>query len=191
MTDDPLKALLKKADVAPTASCTSPLKLASDARVLYRRRCRRNRAIAATGIVFVGILLWQGIHPLHNGDWLQPRKDVPSTAASNSALPPTDLGQAVEDIDREQRIVEQLLIAERRHRLAMTAQKLEITPERQARNEEQVGRAALAILLAADQKRLRPELQASVREDYSSVIGLFPHTQWAESAQRRLAGLPR
>ena len=169
----------------------SPLELANEARAMYRRRSRRHRIIATTGIVFVGILFWQGIHSLHKGEWLQPRKDLPSIAASNSALLPTDLGQAMKDIDREQRIVEQLFIAERHHRLAMAVQKMEISPERQARNEEQVGRAALAILLAADQKRLRPELQASVREDYSSVIGLFPHTQWAESAQRRLAGLPR
>jgi hypothetical protein len=191
VTDDPLKSLLRKADVAPTASCSSPLKLASDARTLYRRRSRRNRVIAITGILFVGMLLWTGIHPLPKGDWLQPRKDLPSIAASNSAPSPTDLDQAMRETDWERRIVEQLFVAERRHRLAMTAQRLETTPERQARNEEQVGRAALAILLAADQKRLRPELQASVREDYSSVIGLFPHTQWAESAQRRLAGLPR
>ena len=190
VTDDPLKALLKKADVAPNAPCTSPLELANEARVLYRRRSRRHRIIATTGIVFVGILFWQGIHSLHKGEWLQPRKDLPRIAASNSAVSPTDLGQAMKAIVREQRIVEQLFVAERRHRLAMTAQKLEISPEPRARNDEQVGRAALAILLAADQKRLRPELQTSAREDYTSVIGLFPHTQWAESAQQRLAGLP-
>jgi hypothetical protein len=188
--DDPLKALLEEADVAPLASCTSPLKLASETRALYRRRSRRNRVIATTGVVFVGFLFWLGIHSLHKGEWLQPRKDLPSTAALNSAVSPTDLGQAMKDIVREQRIVEQLFVAERRHRLAMTAQKLEISPEPRARNDEQVGRAALAILLPADQKRLRPELQTSAREDYTSVIGLFPHTQWAESAQQRLAGLP-
>ncbi len=191
MTDDPLKALLETADVAPTPACTCPLELASDARALYRRRSRRNRIIATTGVLFVGTLFWQGIIRLREGAPLPPTKDVPSIAASNSDPSPTALGQALKDVDREQRIVEQLFVAERRHRLAITLQEMEIRPERQARIEEQVSRAALAILLAADQKRLRPELQASAREDYTSVIGLFPHTQWADSAKQRLAGLPR
>ena len=141
--------------------------------------------------MIVGTLFWQGILRLREGERLPPRKDLPSIAASNSAPSPADLGQALKDIDREQRIVEQLLVAERRHRLAITLQEMQIRPERQARIDEQVSRAALAILLAADQKRLRPELQASAREDYTSVIGLFPHTQWAESAKQRLAGHPR
>ena len=191
VTNDLLKALLETADIAPTAPCTSPLELASKARALYRRRSWRNRVIATVGILFVGTLLWQGSLRLHEGESLSPRKDLPSIAVSNSAPSPTDLGQAMKDIDREQRIVEQLFVAERRHRLAITLQHLEISPERQARSEEQVSRAALAILLAADQKRLRPELQTSARDDYTSVIGLFPHTPWAESAKQRLAGLPR
>jgi len=191
VTDDPLKALLETADVAPNAPCTSPLELASEARALYRRRSRRNRIIGTSGVLFVVMLLWWGIHRLPEGEPLPPTKDAPSIAASNSAPSPTALGQALKDVDREQRIVEQLFVAERRHRLAITLQEMEIRLERQARIEEQVSRAALAILLAADQKRIRPELQASAREDYTSVIALFPHTQWAESAKQRLAGLPR
>ena len=191
VTDDPLKALLETADVAPIAPSTSPLELASEARALYRRRSRRNRVIVTVGVLFVGTLFWQGSLRLREGESLPPRKDVPNIAASNSAPSPTDLGQAMKDVDREQRIVEQLFVAERRHRLAQTVQEMEIRPERRARIDEQVSRAALAILLPADQKRLRPELQASAREDYTSVIGLFPHTQWAESAKQRLAGLPR
>jgi hypothetical protein len=143
------------------------------------------------GILFVGTLLWQGSLRLREGGSPPPRKDLPSIAASNSTLSPADLSQAMKDIDREQRIVEQLIVAERRQRLAQTVQEMEISPERSARSDEQVSRAALAILLAADQKRLRPELQTSAREDYTSVIGLFPHTPWAESAKQRLAGLPR
>src|SRR6266699_4744855 len=104
VTDDPLKALLETADVAPNAPCTSPLELASEARALYRRRSRRNRIIGTSGVLFVVMLLWWGIHRLPEGEPLPPTKDAPSIAASNSAPSPTALGQALKDVDREQRI---------------------------------------------------------------------------------------
>ncbi|HEV3418153.1 MAG TPA: hypothetical protein VG056_15110 [Pirellulales bacterium] len=186
--DDSLRELLAEVDAAPTAPSTGPLELASKVRLLHRRRMRRNQVLASAGVFVAATLVWQSVRLIRERPRQQPPDDDRQIAKVNNAPLPDELRLATKQIDIEQRILDRLLVAERQRKLATMARQLDSIPDRQSRIDEQVGRAAMAILVTADAKRSRPELVASAREDYASVIDLFPHTPWSAEAKQRLAG---
>jgi len=92
-------------------------------------------------------------------------------------------------IDREESIIQRLLAAERVGRLANKANVAAIILDAKLRRDEQLGQAAMTVLLTADRReKLRGGVRAS-REDYVCVMQVFPNTIWAEAAGRRLAAL--
>lgn len=188
MRDDSLKALLAEVDAAPVAPSTCPLELANTVRALHQRRKRRNRVVASVGLLVVATSIWQGVRVIREPPWQQPPDDDRQITKVDNAPAPNELRLALKQVDIEQRILDRLLVAERQRKLATMARQLDSIPDRQSRIDEQVGRAAMAILVTADAKRSRPELVASAREDYASVIDLFPHTPWSAEAKQRLAG---
>lgn len=55
--------------------------------------------------------------------------------------------------------------------------------------EELRGRAAVALLMTAERREGFPDRVEQAREDYASIVELFPNTPWAETARVRLAAL--
>jgi hypothetical protein len=63
MHDDRLKALIEQADANPPACHTTPLELAGQVRVLYRRRQRQRASLLAAAAILVaaGLAFWMQI----------------------------------------------------------------------------------------------------------------------------------
>jgi hypothetical protein len=96
----------------------------------------------------------------------------------------------LEQIDREERMVRRLLLAERLRRLAGEARAISGRITVPASRDELVGPAAAAYLVSGDHKRAAGLPAASARDDYARVVQLFPGTTWADQAKARLASLP-
>jgi len=93
--------------------------------------------------------------------------------------------------DKKESIIQRLLVAERMRRLPTTAKAAMTSLEAQLHRDEQVGRAAMTVLLSGDRraKRLFGSSMQAAREDYVCVMQVFPNTIWAERAAGRLAAL--
>ena len=98
MHDDRLKALIEQADANPPACHATPLELAGQVRVLYRRR-RRHRAsllAAAAILVAVGLAFWLQIDrgASQSGNWptlpRHHRRNRSSLAKPPVGLPPAE-----------------------------------------------------------------------------------------------------
>ncbi|MGO9113285.1 MAG: hypothetical protein ACLP9L_28980 [Thermoguttaceae bacterium] len=159
-------------------------------RVLYRRRQRRKLALAlaVTALFGLGGLLWHGLADRHGSELAKSVSENPAVPAKT--VPADDrLHEAKKQIDREELIVECLLAAERVRRLTTTAETATIGLDRQLLLDEQVGQAAMAVLLTGDQRAKQPDSVQTAREDYVCVTKVFPNTIWAERAGERLAAL--
>jgi hypothetical protein len=189
MNEDRLRALIEHADAEPPAPEISSHALASRVRVLYRRRRRRRLAIAAAALLLCGVLLWQRLPGRQTGQLAGPTPPAPAIPAAEVAGAAEHLRAAVQQVEREEQIVEYLLAVERLRRLSDTARNMKPAVGREEFLDEQVGRAATAILLSGDRNSQRPEDISSARKDYACVVQLFPNTVWAERAKERLAAL--
>jgi hypothetical protein len=94
-----------------------------------------------------------------------------------------------EQIDREERVVRRLLVAERARRLASEAREISGRMTVPASRDELVGPVAAGYLVSGDDKRAAGLPAASARNDYARVVELFPDTTWADQAKARLASL--
>ena len=191
MNDDRLKALIEMADIDFPARDVSPLELADRVRVLHRQRQRRKLALAVAVAALFGLggLLWNGLADRHGGELA---KTVPENLPAPLVITvraDERLQEASKEIDREELIVERLLTAERVRRLTATVETATIGRDRQPLLDEQVGQAAMAILLTGDQRAKQPDNVQAAREDYVCVTKVFPNTIWAELAGERLAAL--
>jgi hypothetical protein len=99
------------------------------------------------------------------------------------------LHAAAEQIDREERIVRRLLLAERARRLADEVREIRGRIRAPASRDELVGPVAAGYLVSGDHKRAAGLPAASARDDYARVVELFPDTVWADQAKARLASL--
>jgi hypothetical protein len=184
MENDPLKSLLKDADAHLPARTAAPRDLANRVRAIYRRRQWRKWTTLCVSVALTATWSWRHQLAKHDQQLAQHVEVTPTTqpiAASQE-----DLLRAVAEVGRDEQFLEQLLAAEQRVVLAADSQALLIDIDGQFLSDEHIGRAALSLLLAADQKRARPGLQESAGRDYATVINLFPSTAWAELAQQRL-----
>lgn len=182
---DPLKSLVEESDLAPLAAPMRAVQLVAQVRRLHGRRQRRRRVFTAAAAILVGVLSWQGAVRLadHGAS-----KSIP-VAGRKSEATTENLPQLAAQIDREQQIVDRLLDAERRDRVTTATKKRSPMLARRTQVEEQIGRASMALLFAADEVRSRPALRPSAELDYQFVIARFPGTEWADKAKQRLADL--
>jgi hypothetical protein len=188
MDQDRLKSLIEYADVAPPPQSASPLELADRVRILYRRRQhRRLTALAATATA-AGIVLWFGVARQWRGDVAK------SASETRIVLPPQiahidSLQETNRQIEREEAVVWQLLTAERRRQLDAMPDSTKVGLDRRLLPDEQVGQAAKALLMSADDRAKRSEGIPDAREDYAYLMRAFPNTTWAAQAGERLAAL--
>jgi hypothetical protein len=191
MNDDRLKALIEMADVDPPAQDVSPLELAGRVPVLHRRRQRRKLVLAVAVAAFFGLggLFWHGLADRHGAELAETVPENPPVPSVITVHANERLQEAREQINREELIVESLLTAERVRRAASQAETATMGPDRQLLLDEQVGQAAMAILLAGDQRARQPDRVQAAKEDYVCVTKVFPNTIWAERAEQRLAAL--
>ncbi|MGA2620295.1 MAG: hypothetical protein ABSF26_21970 [Thermoguttaceae bacterium] len=189
LNDQHLRELIRQADAMPPPPATTARELACRVRVLCRRRRGRHLAVAIAAIVAIGGLLWHGSANRRRGE-------PPGPVAGQVGTPPVEVAHAdehlrllLEQIDREEQAVGRLLAAERLRRLSHARQQAGVVLDRQAFLDEQAGRAAMCVLLTGDRRAKQAESLPAARQDYASVIELFPNTPWAEQAKQRLAAL--
>jgi hypothetical protein len=163
--------------------------LAGRVRVLYRRRQRRKLALVAVAIFGFTGLLWHGLAGRQGGELARSVRENPTVPSAITAHADDRLREARKQIEREEWIVERLLAAERVRRLTARAEATTSGRDRQPALSEQVGQAAMAILLTADRRAKQPESVQAAKEDYRYVAQLFPKTIWADRAGERLAAL--
>jgi len=165
------------------------MELAGHVRVLYQRRRRRKLVIMAATLLGFGGLLWHGLSDRQGRELAKSIPENPAAPFVESVAADDFLQEAHKQIDREESIVQRLLAAERVSRLATTAKAATMGLDGQLRRDEQVGQAAMTILLTGDQRAKRPDSVQAAREDYVCVMQVFPNTIWAERAGVRLAAL--
>ena len=159
--------------------------------VLHRRRQRRKLvlAVAVAGCLGLGGLLWHGLADRQGGDLAKSVPENLAVTAAKTVQTHDRVRDARREIEREELIVERLLVAERVRRLKTNAEAATTGIPRQLELDEQVGQAAMAILLIGDRRAKRPESLQAARDDYVCVMQMFPNTIWAERAGERLAAL--
>ena len=190
MQDNLLKNLIQGADARPRSAGGNPLELAAWVRVVHgRRRRRRQLAAILAAFVLLNCLLWR-IAPV--GRVPQGEKSSPEVAIVTKIAPVQSERSPrarMEQIDREERIVRVLLVAERARRLAEEAVEISGRMTSPASRDEQVAPVAAGYLISGDHKRAAGFSVAYVRDDYARVVELFPETIWADQAKARLASL--
>jgi hypothetical protein len=188
MQDNLLKNLIQEADTRPQSAGGNPVELAALVRVIYRQRRRRRFAAVATAFVLLGCLLWR----------ITPRGPIPQEEPSPEVAIVAEIAPVqfehsprarMERIDREERIVQSLLVAERARRLADEAEEIRGRMTPPASRDEQVAPVAAGYLVSGDHKRAAGFPVANARDDYARVVELFPETIWADQAKARLASL--
>jgi hypothetical protein len=183
MNEDRLKTLIERADSPPPKPATVGLELAERVCILHRQRQRRKLMLAAAAAVAVGVVPWllPGGRPGHEVATSSPKGPLaPSRAVMRNAR---------EEIEREEGIVERLLVTEKRRRLAAISDAAKSNLDGPSFLAEQVGEAAMAVLLSGEQRAEHPERVPAAKEDYACVIRNFPNTIWATQAEARLAAL--
>jgi hypothetical protein len=191
MNDKRLKALVEHADIAPPAAWAAS-DLAARVRTLHRRRRRRRLAVAAAAFVAVSVLC--GAMALRLADrggheLAQSPRNAPAESPLQTARKDDSVREISRRIEREKRIVAGLLAAERRRRIETVTETAKIDFDRRLSPDDQVGAAAMALLLSAAESAKRPDRVAAAREDYVFVLRVFPNTVWATRAGQRLAAI--
>jgi hypothetical protein len=189
MNDAQWRALIEQADLNPSASGTSSRDLAGRVRLIHRRRMRRHLSLAAAVILGLGGLSWYGLATRRQADVAPSISASPPLASVESIRLDDHLKEAIRLIDREESIIQRLLAAERVGRLANKTSATAISLDARLSREEQVGQAAMTVLLTADRRAKLPHDVRAAREDYVCVMQVFPNTIWAETAERRLVAL--
>jgi hypothetical protein len=189
MQDDLLKNLIREADARPQAAGGNPAEFAARVRAVYLRRRRRGLAATAAALVLAGCLFWRIVPQGRVPPGQQPSPEVAIATGMEPAHSEPPLHAPVEQIVREERIVQRLLLAERVRRLASEAEEISGRMTPPASRDELVGPVAAGYLVSGDHKRAAGLPAASARGDYARVIELFPDTIWADQAKARLASL--
>jgi len=190
MQDDLLKNLIREADARPQPAGGNPTGLAARVRALYLRRRRRRLAATAAAFLLAVCLLWRIVPTGRVPPGQQPSPEVAVATRLEPVRSEPTLRAMLEQIDREERMVRRLLLAERLRRLAGEARAISGRITVPASRDELVGPAAAAYLVSGDHKRAAGLPAASARDDYARVVQLFPGTTWADQAKARLASLP-
>jgi hypothetical protein len=190
MNDARLKALIEEADASLPAQSASSPDFAGRVRALHRRRQRRKLVFAIAALVGVGGLLWHELAGRPSGELAKSVPvEKPAAPTANAVAAEERLRETRKQIDREELIIERLLAQERARRLAAAVEAAPIAFDRQLLVAEQVGQAAMALLLTGDQRANRPGGAQAARDDYVLVMQVFPNTIWAQRAGERLAAL--
>ena len=201
MSEDPIKQLLRRADLA-----AGPPNLQGDVveRVfrLARRRATVTRWAAAAGIVLALGAAGLMVRIAGPGSGQRPQRQVadsqrrPSTDIGTANGPPAALTPASRlraeiaslraEADSRTAVVEHMLAAEQRRRSLARYRRHRAWPDPGEQVERQMDRAALAMVFQADRMSREVELRAPAMAIYHRTIELFPESRWADVARQRL-----
>jgi hypothetical protein len=188
MDEDRLKSLIERADVPLPGRSASPLELAGRIRLLYRRRQLRKLTAVAIAFVASGVVLWLGLTNRRPSDLAKTAPEIRDESLVQTARD-DGLRETIRRIELEESIVSQLLTAERRRQIDAIPASTRAGLDRRLLLDEQVGQAAMAVLLSAENRAMRPEGVQAAREDYVYLMRVFPNTIWAAQAGEKLAAL--
>jgi hypothetical protein len=185
MENDRLKPLIERADFPPPDPIAPPVELARRVRRLYRqRRRRRTAAIAAAGIA-CALALWFGLTNRQGND-LARQESQKQTISPSLAAGDESIRELNARIELDESVISQLLAAERQQRIAAARASIK---NRQPLFDEQVGTAAMALLLSAEARATRPDGVQAARDDLNYLMHVFPDTIWAARAGEKLAAI--
>ena len=201
MSEDPIKRLLRKADLA---AGTPNLRGDVVERVfrLARRRAAVTRWAAAAGIVLAlgaaGVMVriaGRGGGQRPQGQVADAQKQPATSMDTPNSLPApqtpasrlrAEIASLRAEADSRTAVVEHMLAAEQRRKSLARYRRRRDWPDPGEQVERQMDRAALAMVFQADRMSRQVELRAPAMAIYHRTIELFPESRWADVARQRL-----
>lgn len=185
-----LDNLLKNADAialrAAGGDC-DPTLLAELIRGRARRRRHGRWSLLAAALLLglIGVVAL-ALAPRGNPPMVRSRDDVQVISQRDPAEIEAEVFQLRRQIEQGEMLVNKLLEAERRGRLAAELAKRRPSPDALAAIRYEQDRAALILVHQAQRfdDELHKRLEAA--DTYRRVLALFPESQWADVARRRL-----
>lgn len=180
MIDDKIKNLLQKADHSAPGTALDSSHLASAVRHRAERRRTVNFVSSAAAAALILIVL--GVFYFINGT--AETKQRPDKVASLQA----EVKELQARADATLKLLREVLEYERRQdRLNELQAQLAAIPDPLEEIREQVDKTAFILVYQADRMYRELNQKDSAVRTYKRVIELFPETQWAEVAGRRLS----
>jgi hypothetical protein len=186
---DRLADLLVSADAAsPVGAAKAAAALAQRCRGIARRRIRTRRFTSSAAVC----LLLAGLCVVAS------RRVPPAPVSHNpAAASPVDVETARaelralrEESRHREALVQRLLAGEQRRRAAAELRRASLSPDALQRLRHEEDRAALVLIHQADRSSRDSRRQEAAAEGYRRVVELFPQSQWAAVARRRIDQLP-
>ena len=182
MTEDKIKNLLQKAD----QMAARPTPVSANLAAAVRRRADHRRItniavpIAAAAMLLIACGVWH----------LSTKTDQTTRDKDKIASLETQIQQLQARTDATLKLIQEVLDRQRQQRrLNQLEAKLASIPDPLEEIREQVDTAAFYIVYQADRKFNELNLKDSAIADYRRVIELFPQTQSAEVARKRLENI--
>jgi hypothetical protein len=189
MKRDTLHNLLSNADaMGIRAAERSDHELVEQVRSKARRRKRVRLSLVAVGVMLVGVSgLLRLMPPPENpvakrGDLVQIITDREAEAVKLQA----EVFQLRQESQQREQLVRRLLEAERRGKLAAQLNKSRPSSDTLAAIRLEQDRSALILIHQAQRFDSEMQKRPEALEAYRRVVALFPQSQWADVARKRL-----
>ena len=186
-----LTELLEEADAPDATPAVDAAELARRVRqTVQRRRVRRATAGAGVALSVMAVCAlalwrpWSSPAPLAR-DPLPARLSPAEVEAARA-----ELSALREESGRREALVARLLAGERRRVAAAELRDVSAAPDAVQRLRFEQDRAALVLIQQADSLSRSAGHMGSAAHGYRRVVELFPRSQWAAVARRRLDELP-
>jgi hypothetical protein len=200
MPEDPIKRLLRKADLAAGPPNPQGDLVEKVFRLARRREAVTRWAVAAGIVLALGAGLM--VRMAGPGGKQRPQDQVaeaqrrPPTTIDTAHRPPADqtpagrlraeIASLRAEADSRASVVEHMLAAEQRRKSLARYRQRRAWPDPGEQVERQMDRAALAMVFQADRMSRQVELRAPAMAIYHRTIELFPESRWADVARQRL-----
>lgn len=201
MSEDPIKELLRKVDLA-AGPPNSQGDLVARVFRLARRRAAVTRWAAAAGIVLALGAAGLMVRIAGPGGAQRPQGQLadaqrrPSTSIDTPNGPPAaqtpgsrlraEIASLRAEADSRAAVVEHMLAAEQRRKSLARYRRQRAWPDPGEQVERRMDRAALAMVFQADRMYGQTETRAPAMAIYHRTIELFPESRWADVARQRL-----
>lgn len=187
MRDDELKSLLRGAEVGLGDAPVDAARLAERVRDRRRRRGRNRRVIAVAAPLLLAI---GAVGLFRSGrDVAMPVDHVAQQERQTTANEEADIERLVAQADFHRRVALRIDALLREERSLGEAREALAAAEPEAEIREQLEIVAYRMILRADALRAAMEPGDAALVIYQDIVRLFPNTQSAELARRRLTEL--
>ena len=181
MNEEPIRALLQKADAAAGQPRFGPVPAARIRGQAHRRQLVMTRVpLALAASVLIGVLLWA----------IYLRTGEPQPQPQRIASLEEQIRQLQVQTETTLKLVQEVLEKDRQdRRLAALQAELASIPDPVQEIDRQVDKTAFILVYQADKLYKELNLTDSAVQAYKEVIQLFPTNQWAAVARERLSRL--